>query len=109
MREAQSLMVRHVRLLRSEIALYEYEGGEWEDLFACLQEEREPLPSNAVPLFGEASCYGRVGCLITKAILGEEQYERHRLYCGDPGTECVHQCWPPRGAHYIRHGRQTEP
>jgi hypothetical protein len=83
MRETQSLMVSHVRLLRSEIALYEYEGGEWDELFACLQEEPEPLPSNTAALFGEAYGHGGVGCLITRALLGEEQYELYRLHCGD--------------------------
>ena len=59
------------------------EDQEWRGLFARLQEEPEPLPSSAAPLFEDASARSRVGLLITKAVLGEEQYLLYRLYCGD--------------------------
>jgi hypothetical protein len=62
----------------------EFEDQEWRGLFARLQEDPEPLPSNAAPLFGDASARNRVGVLITRAVIGEEQYRLHRLYCGDP-------------------------
>ena len=60
------------------------EDDEWRGLFARLQEAPEPLPSGTAPLFEDASARGRVGALITKAMLGEEQYRLYRLYCGDP-------------------------
>jgi hypothetical protein len=61
------------------------EDQEWRGLFARLHEEPEPLPSSAAPLFGDdASARSRVGLLITKAVLGDEQYRLYRLYCGDP-------------------------
>ena len=82
MREAQSLMVSHVRLLQSEIAAYE--GGH--GLFACSQAEPELLPTNVAPLFGEASAFSRVGCLITRALVGEERYELYRVHWRS-GTE----------------------
>lgn len=59
------------------------EDQEWRGLFARLQEEPEPLPSSATPLFEEASARGRVGLVITRAVLGEQQYQLYRLYCGD--------------------------
>jgi len=67
---------------------------EWHRLFTRLQEEPELLPSNAAPLFGEASARSRVGCLITRAVLGEERYELYQLYCGDQVRNvslCVYQ------------------
>ncbi len=60
------------------------EEQEWRGLFARLHEEPEPLPSSATPLFEEASARSRVGLLITKAVLGDEQYRLYRIYCGDP-------------------------
>jgi hypothetical protein len=60
------------------------EDQEWRGLFARLQEEPEPLPSSAAPLFEDASARSRVGLLITKAVLGEQQYRLYRIYCGDP-------------------------
>jgi hypothetical protein len=60
------------------------EDQEWRGLFARLQEEPEPLASSAAPLFEEASARSRVGLLITKAILGEQQYQLYRIYCGEP-------------------------
>jgi hypothetical protein len=61
-----------------------HEDQEWRGLFARLHEEPEPLPSSAAPLFEDASARSRVGLLITKAVLGDEQYRLYRLYCGDP-------------------------
>jgi len=60
------------------------EEEEWRSLFARLQEGPEPAPSSAASLFDEASARGRVGLVITRAVLGEQQYELYRLYCGDP-------------------------
>jgi hypothetical protein len=60
------------------------EDQEWRGLFARLHEEPELLPSSAAPLFEDASARSRVGLLITKAILGDEQCELYRIYCGDP-------------------------
>ncbi len=60
------------------------EDQEWRGLFARLQEEPELLPSSAAPLFDDASARGRVGLVITRAVLGEQQYQLYRLYCGDP-------------------------
>jgi len=60
------------------------EDEEWRSLFAKLQEEPVPLPSRAAPLFDDASARGRVGALITRAVLGNEQYQLYRLYCGEP-------------------------
>jgi len=60
------------------------EDQEWRGVFAQLHEEPEPWPSNAAPLFDEASARGRVGLLITRAVLGDEQYRLYRLYCGEP-------------------------
>ena len=60
------------------------EDQEWRGLFARLQEEPEPLPSSAAPLFDDVSARSRVGLLITKAVLGEQQYQLYRIYCGDP-------------------------
>jgi hypothetical protein len=60
------------------------EDQEWRGLFAQLQEDLGPLPSEAAPLFNDASARGRVGTLITRAVLGNEQYQLYRLYCGDP-------------------------
>ena len=52
--------------------------------FARLREEPEPLSSNvAAPLFKDASACSRVGCLITRAVLGEEQHELYRVHYGD--------------------------
>jgi hypothetical protein len=59
------------------------EDQEWRGLFAQLQEESEPLADNAAPLFEEASARSRVGLVITRAIMGDEQYRQYRLYCGD--------------------------
>jgi hypothetical protein len=56
---------------------------EWRGLFARLQEEPEPLPDGATPLFDEASARNRVGLVITRAILGDEQYRLYQLYCGN--------------------------
>ena len=60
------------------------EEAEWRGLFARLQEELEPVPGSAVSPFEDASARGRVGLVITRAILGEQQYQLYRLYCGDP-------------------------
>ncbi len=60
------------------------EDQEWSGLFAQLQGEPEPLPLGAASPFDDAPSRGRVGLLITRAVLGEEQYELHRLYCGEP-------------------------
>jgi hypothetical protein len=60
------------------------EEQEWCGLFAQLHEEPGPLPSSAAPLFDEASARGRVGLVITRAVLGNEQYQLYRLYCGEP-------------------------
>jgi len=60
------------------------EDQEWRGVFAQLHEEPEPLPSSAAPLFDDASARGRVGLVITRAILGDEQYRLYRLYCGEP-------------------------
>jgi hypothetical protein len=61
----------------------ESENQEWRGLFARLHEEPAPLPSGAAPLFDDASARNRVGVLITRAVIGEEQYRLYRLYCGD--------------------------
>jgi hypothetical protein len=58
------------------------EDQEWRGLFAQLDEEPGPLPSSA-PLFDDASARGRVGLVITRAMLGDEQYRLYRLYCGE--------------------------
>ena len=58
------------------------EDQEWRGLFARLQQEPESLPSSAAPLFEDASARNRVGTLITRAIIGEEQYRLYQLYCG---------------------------
>ncbi len=63
------------------------EDEEWGGLFARLQEEPEPLPSSAAPLYEDASARSRVGLLITKAVLGEQQYQLYRIYCGDPSPQ----------------------
>jgi hypothetical protein len=60
------------------------EDQEWHGLFAQLHEEPGPLPSRAAPLFDDASARGRVGLVIMRAVLGDEQYRLYRLYCGDP-------------------------
>ena len=60
------------------------ENEEWRGLFARLHEEPEPLPSSAVSMFDDATARGRVGLVITRAVLGEQQYEAYRLYCGNP-------------------------
>jgi hypothetical protein len=59
------------------------EDEEWRGVFARLHEAPEPVPSNAASLFEEASARGRVGLVITRAVLGEQQYELYRLYCGN--------------------------
>ena len=59
------------------------EDREWRGLFARLHEEPEPLPSSAAPLFDDTSARNRVGLVITRAIMGEEQYRLYQLYCGD--------------------------
>ena len=59
------------------------EDEEWRGLFARLHEEPEPMPGSAASLFEDASARGRVGLLITRAVLGEQQYELYRLYCGN--------------------------
>ena len=46
---------------------------------------------NTAPLFEDASARGRVGCLITRAVLGEEQYELYRVHFGDV-SPC--ELWP---------------
>ena len=63
------------------------EDKEWRGLFERLHEEPEPLPGSAAALFGDASASGRVGLLITRAVLGERQYQLYRLYCGDPSGQ----------------------
>jgi hypothetical protein len=63
------------------------EDKEWRGLFARLNEEPEPQPSGAAPLYDEASARNRVGLVITRAVIGEDQYELYRLYCGDPSTQ----------------------
>ncbi len=60
------------------------EDQEWRGLFAQLHGEPEPLPDSPSPIFEEASARNRVGLLITKAVLGDEQYRLYRLYCGEP-------------------------
>jgi hypothetical protein len=61
------------------------EDKEWRGLLARLDEQPEPPPSGSTPpLFEDAPARNRVGLLITRAILGDEQYELYRLYCGDP-------------------------
>jgi hypothetical protein len=60
------------------------EDKEWRGLLARLNEEPEPLPSSSAPLFDDAPARNRVGLVITRAVLGDEQYELYRLYCGDP-------------------------
>ena len=60
------------------------EDEEWRGLSDQLHEEPEPLPSSAASLFDDASARGRVGLVITRAIIGEQQYELYRLYCGNP-------------------------
>ncbi len=60
------------------------EDQEWRGLFARLREDPEPLPSSVAPLFEDASARTRVGLVITKAVLGEQQYQLYRIYCGDP-------------------------
>jgi hypothetical protein len=59
------------------------EDQEWRGLFARLQEEPEPLPSSAAPMFDDASARNRVGLVITRAVFGEEQYRMYQLYCGN--------------------------
>lgn len=63
------------------------EDKEWRGLFERLHEEPEPLPGSAVSLFGDPSARSRVGLLITRAVLGEQQYQLYRLYCGDPSGQ----------------------
>ena len=60
------------------------EDKEWRGLLARLNDQPEPLPSSSVPLFEDAPARNRVGLVITRAVLGDEQYELYRLYCGDP-------------------------
>ena len=60
------------------------EDQEWRGLFARLREEPEPLSDSAAPLFEDASARSRVGLVITKAVLGEQQLRLHRIYCGEP-------------------------
>jgi len=64
-----------------------HEDQEWRGLFARLREEPESLPSSAAPLYEDASARSRVGLLITKAVLGEQQYQLYRIYCGDPSPQ----------------------
>lgn len=59
------------------------EDQEWRGLFARLQEEPEPLPDSPAPLFDDASARNRVGLVITRALLGDEQYRLYQLYCGN--------------------------
>jgi hypothetical protein len=61
----------------------ESEDQEWRGLFARLQEEPELLPDSGTPLFDDASARSRVGLVITRALLGEEQYQLYQLYCGN--------------------------
>jgi hypothetical protein len=58
------------------------EDKEWRGLFERLHEEPE-LPGGAATMFEDPSARGRVGLLITKAVLGNELYQLYRLYCGD--------------------------
>jgi hypothetical protein len=60
------------------------EDQEWRGLFAQLHEDPGPMPPSASPLFDDASARGRVGLVITRAVLGDEQYRLYRLYCGEP-------------------------
>ena len=60
------------------------EDQEWRGLFARLHEEPEPVPDSAASLFDDdASARNRVGLLITRAVIGDEQYRLYRLYCGN--------------------------
>ena len=63
------------------------EDKEWRGLFERLHHAPEPLPSSAASLFEDPSARSRVGLLITRAVLGEQQYELYRLYCGDPSAQ----------------------
>lgn len=67
----------------SEAMAESKEDQEWRGVFARLQEEPEPWPSSAAPLFDDASARNRVGLLITRAIIGDEQYRQYQLYCGN--------------------------
>ena len=59
------------------------EDEEWRGLFERLHEEPQ-LPGGAENMFEDPSARGRVGLLITKAVLGDQLYQLYRLYCGDP-------------------------
>ena len=63
------------------------EEEEWRGLFARLQDEPEPVPGSAASPFDDASARGRVGLVITRAVLGEQQYQLYRLYCGEPSPQ----------------------
>ena len=63
------------------------EDKEWRGLFERLHEEPEPLQGSAAPLFEDPTARSRVGLLITRAVLGEQQYQLYRLYCGDPSPQ----------------------
>ena len=58
------------------------EDEEWRGLFERLHEEPQ-LPGGAENMFEDPSARGRVGLLITKAVLGNEFYQLYRVYCGD--------------------------
>jgi len=59
---------------------------EWRGLLKrlCDGEEPEPLPGGVAPMFEDPTMRQRVGVLITKAVFGEANYQRYKLYCGDP-------------------------
>ncbi len=62
------------------------EDQEWRGVFAQLQGEPEPPPGSAASPFDDVSARGRVGLVITRAVLGEQQYQLYRLYCGEPSV-----------------------
>jgi hypothetical protein len=61
------------------------EEPDWRGLIERLQHGQEPesRPENTAP-FDDVSARNRVGVVITKAVLGNEQYQLNRLYCGEP-------------------------
>ena len=58
------------------------EDKEWRGLIERLHEEPE-LPGGVASMFEDPSARGRVGLLITKAVLGDELFQLYRLYCGN--------------------------
>ena len=60
------------------------EETEWRRLLERLHSGGEPdLPGDVAPMFDDPTTRQRVGVLITKAMLGEPQWQRYKLYCGD--------------------------